>query len=273
MDVDEYIKGVLPNEISSKWPMEVIKAQAVAARSFAMNCVMKNKDKEFDLTDTTFSQVYKGVLNENPAFNQAIKDTTGEVLYYDHEIIQAFFHAACGGQTEDASKVWSKAFVYLRSVPCNYCENSPYYQWEASFTDEEIMNILKKKGYQIDDIRAIIPAEMSSSGRWIEAKIIGNNQNLIIKGNDFRMMLGIEKLKSTKFRIIRSGHDFIIKGKGWGHGVGMCQWGAKAMAEKGYKYYQILSYYYRGVELKKIDSKEPQEKTTAPLEEKKWSRF
>lgn len=251
LDIEEYIKGVLPNEISPQWPIEVIKAQAVAARSFAQHCVEKNRANDYDLTDTTFSQVYKGIINEDEVFNKAIKETEGEVLVYGNEIIQAFFHSACGGHTENAEKVWGKSLGYLRGTPCNYCRTSPHYEWEAEFSEQELLNILNQKGYSLQGIKAIIPEKMSSSGRWIKAKIIGTRKSVIIKGNDFRMMLGIKKLKSTKFRILRSGRSFVIKGKGWGHGVGLCQWGAKELAERGSKYYQILQYYYRGATLKR----------------------
>ncbi len=249
LDVEKYLEGVLPNEISPKWNLEVIKAQAIAARSFAYYIMKNNKNNLYDLTDSTFSQVYRGFGNESNVFNKAVKDTRNLVMVYRNEIVEAFFHSACGGHTESAEKVWGKKLPYLRGVTCNYCKNSPYYRWTAKFKKTEILTLLKKAGYFFSDIRAIVPARRSVSGRWIEVKIIGRKNRKIIQGNKFRIILGIRKLKSTKFRVRRYKDYFEFIGNGWGHGVGMCQWGAKTMAEKGYKYYQILRYYYRGVRI------------------------
>ena len=254
IDVEEYIKGVLPNEISSKWHVEVLRAQAVAARTFAYYFIEKNTNELYDLTDTTFSQVYKGSMNENINFNKAIEKTKGQVLVYKDKLVQAFFHSACGGHTESAEKVWGRRLSYLKGIPCNYCSDSPYYQWKAVFTEKEILEKLKNNNYKLESIRAIHPDKKSSSGRWIKVKIIGRRNTVTLTGNQFRIMLGIKKLRSTKFTIQRQGKKFIIKGKGWGHGVGLCQWGAKKMAEKGRKYYHILRYYYRGTRLKSITS-------------------
>lgn len=250
INVEEYIKGVLPNEISPGWHLEVLKAQAVAARSFAYYFIEKNKDELYDLTDTTYYQVYKGSINESSNFNRAIEKTGGQVLVYKDSLVQAFFHSACGGHTESAEKVWGRLLPYLKGIPCNYCSDSPYYRWETSFTENEIIEKLKVKKHVLDGIRTIRAAKRSNSGRWIVVKIIGKRKTISLPGNEFRILLGINRLRSTKFIIQKQGNKFIIKGRGWGHGVGFCQWGAKKMAEKGRKYYHILSYYYRGARLK-----------------------
>jgi stage II sporulation protein D len=255
IDLEEYIKGVLPNEISPKWPIEVVKAQAIAARTFAYSDLMKSKGEFYDLTDNTFSQVYKGLINENLIFNKAIKQTEGEVLTYQNELVQAFFHSACGGSTESAEKVWGEKLPYLRGIPCTHCRKSPYYKWETVYTEAEILKILNRKKYGLEGIRMIRAGSRSHSGRWITVKIIGKKKSVTIKGNDFRIMVGSTKLKSTKFHATKRGNKFLIRGNGWGHGVGLCQWGAKTMAEKGYKYYQILRYYYRNAILKPLQSK------------------
>ncbi len=254
LDIEEYIRGVLPNEISPKWHIEVIKAQAVAARTFAYYIMYNNKDQIYDLKDDTYSQVYRGSINENKNFNTAIEQTRGQILTFRGELIQAFFHSACGGHTESADKVWGRALSYLKGVPCSYCASSPHYRWESSFTEKEIISKLKVKKYIFEGIRSIRPASRSSSGRWIQVKVIGKQKTVILKGNEFRILLGIKKLRSTKFSLQKHGNKFLIRGKGWGHGVGLCQWGAKTKAEKGNKYYQILRYYYRGTTLKSISS-------------------
>ena len=125
--------------------IEAAKAQAIAARTFASSDLQQSKDKLYDLTDNTFSQVYKGIINENIIFNKAIEQTKGEVLTYKNDLVQAFFHSACGGSTESAEKVWGKELPYLRGIPCTHCRKSPYYKWETSYTEQEILNILNKK--------------------------------------------------------------------------------------------------------------------------------
>ncbi|MDD5066016.1 MAG: SpoIID/LytB domain-containing protein [bacterium] len=249
INIEDYIIGVLPNEISPAWPLEVIKAQAVAARTFAEYFIRKSQSNPYDLTDNTFSQVYKGIMPEKESFCKAMEETKDEILVFQDEPIQAFFHSTCGGHTEDALKVWGKHLAYLTGVPCSYCRDSIHYSWEARFSEAELLD--KLKGYGLERIRNIVPEKMSSSGRWVSVKIMGLRKSIILPGNNFRILLGIEKLKSTKFRITKERDGFLIKGKGWGHGAGLCQWGAKTMAEKGYKYYQILRYYYRGTKIKK----------------------
>lgn len=253
--IEEYLKGVLPNEISPSWNIEAIKAQAVAARTFAYFYRLKNTGQLYHLKADVLSQVYTGKTGENSNFNRGIKETEDEVLVYKERLIAAYFHSVCGGHTENAEKVWGKSLPYLRGVPCSYCREAPYYKWEVSFTDEELIKKLTKSGYRFTRISAILPEKISSSGRWVLVKIIGRPKPIVINGNRFRLILGAEKLRSTKFRIRRYRGKWVIKGRGWGHGVGLCQWGAKKMAEIGYKYYQILRYYFRGTRLVKISPK------------------
>lgn len=248
--VEEYVTGVLPNEISPQWPQEVLKAQAIATRTFAYYYMKQNRTNLYDLTDNTFSQVYKGVQGNHSNLNRAAGETKDIILVYDDEPVQAFFHSTCGGHTEDACRVWGKQVPYLRGIPCNYCRDSRNYAWEIQFTQEELSEKLAR--YGLGKIRSIAPEKTSGSGRWVSVRISGEKKSMTLSGNNLRILFGVEKIKSTKLRIVRQGGNFIVKGRGWGHGVGLCQWGARAMAEKGYKHYQILRYYYRGTRLKKI---------------------
>ncbi len=255
ISVEEYLKGVLPNEISPNWNIEAIKAQAVAARTFAYFYKLKNLNQLYHLNATILSQVYTGKTGEKAIFNKAIQETQDEVLVFNNRLIAAYFHSVCGGHTEDAEKVWGRKLPYLRGVPCNYCRNAKHYRWQAIFTDKEIISKLNKSGFNITHISRIVPGKISSSGRWVSVRIIGKPHSITVQGNMFRLILGAEKLRSTKFRISHYKDKWIVKGKGWGHGVGMCQWGAKGMADRGYKYYQILRYYFRGTKLVKISEK------------------
>jgi len=251
--IENYLKGVLPNEISAKWHIEAIKAQAVAARSFAYYFKTKNIKNLFDLKKDTFSQVYTGITLTNEIFNKAIKDTEDEVIVYENEIIYTPFHSACGGGTEDSKNVWGTSLPYLRYVPCNYCSLSPYYEWSATFTEKDLIE--KFYNYNIKKINRIIGEGRSISGRWREIKIIADNGEIVLNSNKFRLILGSDKIRSTRFIIINERGRWTFKGRGWGHGVGLCQWGAKSMAEKGYKYEHILRYYFRGTKIVKISER------------------
>jgi len=255
LQVEIYLEGVLPNEISPSWNIEAIKAQAVAARTFAYYYKQKNTNLPYDLKSDTLSQVYTGLTGINEIFSEAIDSTQNQVIIFNNKIIAAYFHSACGGHTEDAEKVWERRVPYLKGVPCNYCKAAPYYKWEAEFTENEIIEKFESAGIHFTDIAAILPERVSSSGRWSSIKIIGKPKSIVINGNRFRLILGEEKLRSTKFKIRHLRKKWTIYGEGWGHGVGMCQWGARGMADKGYKYYQILRYYFRGTKIVKISEK------------------
>ncbi len=248
LNVEEYLKGVLPCEISPTWHIEAIKAQAVATRSFAYYEI-SHSNGIYDVKANVLSQVYKGSDREKRIFNRAIKETEDEVLVYKGELVPAYFHACCGGHTADSDEVWNKKLPALRGVPCGYCYDSPYYRWNVVISKKEIL-----KKFNLRKVYSIRPVRITRSGRWKKIRIRGEPDDVVITGNKFRLILGADKIKSTKIRIYRVRGGFKIYGYGWGHGVGMCQWGAKKMAEKGYSYRQILAYYYRGARIKKISA-------------------
>jgi len=253
VDLEEYLQGVMKHEISPAWPKEAVKAQAVAARSFALNKKLKNIGKPYDLCATITSQVYGGLSGEDPRSNEAIYETRGEILIYQEKPIAAYYHATCGGETEDVENVWGGRLPYLKSVRCKYCKDSPHYEWEEKLSLSEISNALSHKG--ISEIESIEIYKRSSTGRVVKLVIEDEFGKHIISGNQFRMALGPNLIRSTYFKMKEKRRRVEFKGKGWGHGVGMCQWGAKGMAEKGYNYKEILKHYYPNVKIKKIDSR------------------
>ncbi len=249
VDLEEYLQGVMKHEISPAWPEEAVKAQAVAARSFALNKKLKNIGKPYDLCATITSQVYGGLSGEDPRSNEAIDESRGEILIYQEKPIAAYYHATCGGETEDVKNVWGGRLPYLKSVRCKYCKDSPHYGWEKELSLLEISNALSRKG--ISEIESIEIYKRSSTGRVVTLVIEDEFGEHIISGNQFRMALGPSVIRSTLFKMKKKRGKVEFKGKGWGHGVGMCQWGAKGMAEKGYNYKEILKHYYSGVKLEK----------------------
>jgi stage II sporulation protein D len=344
LPLEEYIYGIIVLEISPAWSMEAVKAQAVAARTYALYHLGKHKKDGFDLCNTTDCQVYGGREAEDPRGNFAVDATRGMVVTYKTKLIPTFFHSSSGGYTENSENVWGNKTDYLRAVP-DYDQNNPHYQWNVTFTTEEITNRLRSMGYKIGALQGVKVSPLHNgvndapdrgiSGRVKSVAFLGSNQTVVLEGKEIRQIF---KLNSTMFDILPTGsqklpseelklatsitigtdkveakqtievtapvkkkkkkkkqqqkvpekaasvtaavtkaepvllksgytgpvtHLFTgapattlvtFEGRGFGHGLGMSQWGAKAMAEKGPQddctyYLQILKHYYQGVDI------------------------
>jgi stage II sporulation protein D len=253
VNVDYYLYGVLPHEISPAWPLEALKAQAVTSRTLALYRKRRSRARDYDLDATVFTQVYRGIAGEDQKTNQAVKKTRGKVLTYKEKVINSVFHATCGGHTETSENVWRESKEpYLKGVPCTFCKDSPYYEWEKRIKERDLRNILQEKGLDLNRIREIEITEKSPTGRAIKIALKQHRKTQSLRANNFRLFLGPDLLRSTLFTVSKEKNEFIFKGHGWGHGVGMCQWGAKGMAEKGKDYKEILNHYYSGVKIEKI---------------------
>jgi stage II sporulation protein D len=249
--LDYYLYGVLPSEVISTWDEECLKAQAVAARTFAIFNKMNSKSSYYDLDSNNLFQVYKGFNVETKKTNEAIDQTKDEIMSYNGDVIQSFFHANSGGKTASSEEVWGGKIDYLKSKDDEFCKNGKNYKWEISITSEKISEKLQKNNILIGEIYDIKIMERSESGRIKTLKIYGSSGSITIKGKDFRNYLGDNYIKSTNFSITRQDVNFIFKGFGWGHGVGLSQEGAKGMAENGWDYKKILKYFYSGIDIVK----------------------
>lgn len=249
LSLEAYLKGVVPSEVPSLWPEEVLKAQAVAARTYAMYHLNKKKaDQLFDLDGTTNFQVYKGKSGEYPSTNKAVDQTRGEYLVHGYQPILAYFHSTCGGRTIDDRYVWKGADMpYLKGIRCTHCSISPNYNWETRISLVQMQSALSKKYPTMGKIKRI--AFKRKAGRVALVQIGHSNGTINITGNDFRLMFPVKTVKSLYFVSKKSGRGLVLQGHGWGHGVGMCQWGAKGMAQQGKSYREILSFYYSDVKI------------------------
>jgi len=254
LNIEEYLFSVVPSEMPSSWSIEALKAQAVASRTYSYYHLLKNRDKNiYDLDSTTNFQVYKGISSETQSSIEAVSKTSGIIMTYNYEPIIAFFHSTSGGKTADDKDVWPEADMpYLESVECNYGSNSPHNEWETILTIDQIKNSLSKKYKRIENIQKI--SFKKNNDRVIEVNIVHANGTIKLTGNEFRMLFPAQVLKSTFFSAKREKKSLIIHGRGWGHGVGMPQWGAKGRAEKGIKYDSILNYYYKDIKFQKISN-------------------
>lgn len=255
VDLEQYVKGVLYHEISHKWPMEAIKSQAVATRSYAIFAMEQNKGKTFDVTNDIYSQVYGGKNSERYRTGLAVDETRGEVLTYKGKILPAFFHATCGGITESASEVWNIDLPALQGELCPYCKMSPHRQWKRNFRLKTIQDKLNAKGYRIGLIKSIEIIERNASDRIKMLRITSRDGNtMTIHGKDFRNIVGPNDIRSNSYEIVMRGYYADFYGRGWGHGVGLCQWGALGMAQLHFDYKAILRHYYPGTRLEDLDS-------------------
>lgn len=250
--LEQYLIGVLAGEMPVNYEIEALKAQAVAARTYTLRKMETNKNYEYDVIDTTDDQVYledeylKQIWQSNyntyiKKIKQAIQETSGEYLTYDGKIIKAFFFSTSSGTTENCKDVFGENLPYLVSVSSTWDETSPSYldtkiltkqelyeQLEIPYQEELNINIERNETYSINTITI---------------------NNITLKGTEFRTKL---KLKSTNIEIKQTENQITLISKGFGHGVGMSQYGAKELAKQGYTYEEILKYYYKGIEFKKI---------------------
>ncbi len=254
LPLDEYLYGVLYHEVSHRWPMEALKAQAITARTFALYQIRQNKAQPYDLRSDIYSQVYGGRTSEKWSTTTAVDKTKGQILTYRADIFPTYYHATCGGYTEDAANLWNIDLVPLKGVPCNFCSDSPHYRWTKNILLWALEDKLKENGYKLGKISTVTILSKNKSGRVDKIEIKDNaGTSIILTGKDFRQMLGPNDVSSTKFDLSIRWGSLVLDGLGWGHGVGMCQWGAYGMARKGKKVDEILQYYYPGSEISTID--------------------
>lgn len=241
VDIDDYLYSVVGSEMPSSWPQEALRSQAVAARSYAIYQKNKASSRAYDLNSTQSSQVYKGLDGEAASTQSAVDATRGKVLTHSGNVIEAVFHSSSGGHTENSEHVWSKAVPYLKGVP-DYDQNAPVYSWRAQFSLEEVGERIGYPG----TIEAVEVLSRTPQGRANRMAIIGDEGTLTITGNTFRQKLD---LRSTKFDLAVSPTSISVAGNGFGHGIGMSQWGARGMAERGQEYRDILTHFYNGTRL------------------------
>lgn len=251
LSIEDYLKGVINREISSAWEIDAVMAQAIVARTYALYKKHNRTNRFYDLESTVLDQVYGGADTEDSRVRYAVENTEGLVLTYKDELIKPYYFSTCGGYTEDGSNVWGEEKSYLKSTRCKYCRSSPVYNWTISIPLIKIEKTLNSVGFRVKNINEIKVLSKFSSGRVKNLKIKGNTGEATLSGVDFRKILGYDVIKSTLFDVHIEGDSAVFNGRGAGHGVGLCQWGAKGMAEAGYNYKEILEHYFPGTIIKR----------------------
>ncbi|MFQ6538350.1 MULTISPECIES: SpoIID/LytB domain-containing protein [Aphanothece] len=295
--VEHYLPSVVASEMPARWPQAALRAQAVAARTYALR--QRKPAAAFDLTATVSSQVYKGVEAETDSTRQAVASTRGQVLMYGDQLANTVFHSSSGGRTENSGDLWSQQLPYLVSVP-DYDQNSPVHQWEQPLAPD----LLRKAFGEIGGVQRIDIVASTATGRVRQARVIGPAGTLVVTGPQLRSRLGLRSTQ-VRFEVLeprpaaglppltpppvvpeplvdsatgmpmasgqrggtapgasgrwtpRTGSRptaqplIVAIGRGYGHGVGMSQWGALALAERGEDHERILSHYFRGTQLRR----------------------
>lgn len=249
VDLEEYLQGVVPSEMPADWPMEALKTQAVISRTYALYQKRKNKKAEYDLPASVLGQVYKGESVSHPRSVEAIKKTEGIIASYKGEPALTYFHSTSAGPTEDAEARWGIDYPYLKGVSCPLDFASPYFTWQREIPLLTLEHLLDKAG--VGAIATLSPLSYSKAGRILMVRILHAKGETFLKAEELRRLLGYQTLPSTHFKIDSFGKTLKMSGMGWGHGVGLCQWGAKVMGERGLKFDEIVRYYYPGIDLRR----------------------
>ena len=255
LGIEKYLSSVVGSEMPAKWPLEALKAQAIASRTYALK---QKGNPIYDIDSTEKNQVYNGLESRTYKTVRAVRSTRSLVLTYKNKLINALFHSSSGGMTENSQDVWKNEYPYLSSVR-DFDRNNPKLQWKKKFSSGELQKLFP----EIGGIKKIEILNITNTGRVKNVKIFGKYGSDQISGVDIRKRMN---LKSTfmRFKFIEdkkyiSDNDnsnnpiektLIVFGQGSGHGVGMSQWGARYMASKGQKAERILKHFYKGVRIK-----------------------
>lgn len=249
LPLETYLLGIVGSEMSPAWPIEALRAQAVAARTYAMERRMKMRaaNKPFDMDATVLSQVYTGAERITDSVVNAVKSTRGEVLAHRHLLVEALFHSTCGGRTASAGSVFHAHVPYLVARPCSWCKESNRYRWSIELKLDEVARRLAKAG--------LVKGTVSSFSREklrAPIRVVVGGTTKVLHSRDVRAAIGYGELYSQEFSAETKGGKVRFSGRGFGHRVGMCQWGAKGLADRGSNYREILSHYYSNARVKRI---------------------
>lgn len=257
VDLESYVASVVGSEMDFEEP-EALKAQAVVSRSYALWSVQRSPYQQFDLRDHEMNQVYIGEILNKPRYREAAESTSGEILTWSDNLILAVFSSTCGGSTANNTDVWGGIdHPYLRSQQDgDACSLSTHYNWTYSINKREFQDLVEEY-YGFKYQQKVI--EKDPSGRVKKVILIDSLDDKIdFTGNEFRLFInryaGPLALRSTKYEWKQEGDIIIFEGRGLGHGVGLCQWGSRGLAQAGWHYKDILTFYFSGTKIVPLDS-------------------
>jgi len=246
LDLEAYLRGVVPAEMQASWPLEALKAQAVAARTYTMLHI--DPRRVYDVCATIDCQVYRGREVEHPSSDAAVAATAGEVLTFRGAFARTYYHADSGGVIASSAEVWGSEIPYLQAFQ-DVASGGPHASWTARLDPRGVAAHLSAIGVHVGALQRLRVLETSSSGRVVRAEVVGSAGRAVLVGVTLRTQLRAWGLKSTRFTMTG---DLTLRGEGWGHGVGMSQYGARTLSLSGYGYAQILGFYYPDTQLQRL---------------------
>lgn len=249
VQLEEYLYSVVPREMPPSWPAAALQAQAVCARTYVLQRSSPRRD--YDLVPSEADQVYGGIESESPAARAAVDATNAQVLRFDSGFAQIMYSSCCGGHTEASADAWGGAFFpYLAGVVCTHCSDSPNYRWKHDLTLGQIAGAFAAETAPFGSLTGVRASAIDGSGRARTLELTCQRGSAFVKGSVFRGRIGarvVPSLLITKFDTAPETPDRItIEGGGLGHGVGLCQWGARGMALEGASSSDILNFYFPG---------------------------
>ncbi|RJP18848.1 MAG: SpoIID/LytB domain-containing protein [Deltaproteobacteria bacterium] len=245
--LEAYVAAVVSREAPPGFHREALAAQAIAVRTYAAGSVRSPRDPEYDVAATVEDQVFEGTGDVLPVFREAAESTRGLMGWYGGEPARTVFHSTCGGKTESAEGAWGRDVPYLRGQECNDCLESPAYRWQYRMSAAEARRVAEAVGVRAGaDVRFAV-AGRTPTGRAARVRISSGGVERDIKAAEFRKAAGYARVRSLRMEIAPAGDGWLFTGRGYGHGVGMCQFGANGMARAGRGYREILARYYPGV--------------------------
>ncbi|MFO0792677.1 MAG: SpoIID/LytB domain-containing protein [Candidatus Brocadiaceae bacterium] len=251
VNLENFVAGVLGSEMPHSWNDEALRAQAVVIRTYVMYKRNEKRDNVYQLD--MLDLAYRGLAGETPRINKLAEDTRGMVMTYNWNIFPAYFHSTCGGHTEDIRQVFGKESIPpLRGVVCNYCANTKYSSWRVEMNKSDIEKRLREANISVSNINTVKAIDQGTGIHGAMVEIIAADGGRDINANDFRLLVGANNLYSTSFSAKSNGRSIAFSGRGYGHGVGLCQYGAQNMALKGFQWTDIVKYYYPEMELLRV---------------------
>ena len=253
LPLEEYVAGAVRAEAGDRMPLEMLKAQAIVARTYAAYHRQLNAGKQYHIVASTVHQQYLGRVPADSFARTAVKATEGQVLLWQGRLFPAFYHTDSGGHTEDPRAVFAASNMpALKPVRVEFPSSSPWQQWRLDMPLGDLGALLIRAGISIGRILSLEVLERSASLRVSQIAIRGLAGSVVLRGNDLRRLVGYDTLKSTLFAVAVVDHVARFAGRGYGHGVGLDQWSAKTMAELGYDASRIVAYYYPGAVLSRL---------------------
>ena len=253
LPLEEYLVGAVKAEAGDKWPLEMLKAQAIVARTYAAYHRRLNAAKPYHLVSSTANQQYAGQVAETSPAWSAVRETEGQILLWEGDLFPAFYHTDSGGYTEDPRAVFAASNMpALPPVRVEFPSASPHHAWILDVPLADLAAALRRGGVSVGSIVGLRVVERSASLRVSRIAVDGTRGTATLRGNDLRRLVGYDTLKSTLFAVSVDRAYARFAGRGYGHGVGLDQWSAKTMAEQGYTARQIALYYYPGATLSSL---------------------